>query len=134
MKKSFLTFVLLFSLVCIIEAQNVSVESIQFGTDVQNREIVNEDSVFSNTVEQVYCLTHIVGIEDTSTVTHVWYYNNEEKAQVELPVRGSDWRTWSSKSILQSWTGKWSVDVIGPNGDVLSTKSFTVDESMTSEQ
>lgn len=128
MKKVLLTPILLFSLTLFAKAQTASVESLQFGTDVQDREIVGADSVFSSTVERIYCLTRVTGVQDTATVTHVWYYDNDEMARVDLSVRGSNWRTWSSKTILPSWTGQWSVDVLGPDGEVLRTRYFTIEE------
>lgn len=128
MKNVLLTPILLLSLAFFAEAQTVSVETLQFGTDVQDREVVGADTTFSSSVERIFCLTRIAGVQDSASVTHVWYYDNDEKARVELPVRGSNWRTWSSKSILPSWTGQWSVDVLGPDGEVLRTQYFTIEE------
>lgn len=113
--------------------QTLTVSDFQFGTDVENRELVGTDSVFSNSVENIYCLTHITGARDTVTVTHVWYYNNEEKATVDLEVRSNSWRTWSSKRMLEAWTGNWSVDVLGPNGEILATKRFRIIEEAGTE-
>lgn len=127
MKKVILTTTLILCTVVLVQAQNLSVASIQFGTDVQNREVIGADSVFANTVGKIYCFTHVTGAEDTTTVTHIWYHDNAETAQVDLTIRSADWRTWSSKNILESWTGKWSVDVLGPNGEILETKQFTIE-------
>lgn len=110
-------------------AQEISVETFQFGTDVQDREIVDADTVFTNDVERIFCLTHITGMDENSTVTHIWYHDNQEMASVELPVRSNDWRTWSSKSLLPSWTGEWSVDVMDSEGNLLVSKSFVIEES-----
>jgi hypothetical protein len=46
--------------------------------------------------------------------------------RVPLNVAGTNWRTWSSKNIEQIWTGDWRVDVVGPDGAVLESVSFTV--------
>lgn len=129
MKNLTLTIFLIFCAVPPLLAQNYTVEDLEFGTSVENREIVGADSTFTGTVGQVYCLTRITGMQQESNVTHVWYYNGEEMARVELPVRGTNWRTWSSKSILPGWTGEWSVDIVGPDGDILSSGMFTVTES-----
>lgn len=132
MKKALLTTVLIFGVIALVQAQDITIQDIQIGTDVQDRAIVGADSVFADSVGQVYCFTHVTGApaQDTTTITHVWYYNNEEKAQVDLNVRSSDWRTWSSKTILESWTGQWSVDILGPNGDIIATKTFRVGDQM----
>ncbi|MDX1672914.1 MAG: DUF2914 domain-containing protein [Balneolaceae bacterium] len=129
MKKALLsTFAILFMTAFSAQAQ-IDVSSLQFGTDVENREIVGEDSVFTTDVGTVYCLTRITGVQDTAMVTHVWYHNNEEMGRVELPVRSNNWRTWSSKQIWETWTGEWSVDVLGPTGEVLKSETFTIEEA-----
>jgi hypothetical protein len=66
-------------------------------------------------------------MDGESSVTHVWYYENEEMARVELPVRSPNWRTWSSKSILPAWSGQWKVDILDPNDEVLVSESFTIE-------
>ena len=43
-----------------------------------------------------------------------------------LRVAGTNWRTWSSKNIDPMWTGSWRVDIVGPDGEVLQSVSFTV--------
>jgi hypothetical protein len=47
-------------------------------------------------------------------------------ARVPLRVAGSNWRSWSSKNIDPMWTGSWRVDIVGPDGTVLQSLSFTV--------
>lgn len=124
----FLFFTAAFSLNT-IQAQNLSVEMIQFGTDVENREVVGADTAFASSIETVYCFTHITGAEGTAEIAHVWYYNDEEKARVPLTVRSNSWRTWSSKRILPSWTGEWSVQVEDAEGNVLESGSFVIQEN-----
>lgn len=131
MKKILLTSIFLLSFSLVAEAQTVSVETLQFGTDVQSREVVGADTAFASSIGSVYCFTRITGVQDTATITHVWYYDDDEQARVELPVRGTNWRTWSSKTVLPSWTGRWSVDVLGPDGEVLRTEYFTIAQEET---
>ena len=113
------------------QAQELDVETIRFGMDVQERELVGEDSVFASTVGTVYAYTHITGAQDTTQVHHAWYYQDEEKARVSLNVRSSNWRTWSSKRILPSWTGTWRVMVEDADGNVLATGEFEVRDEET---
>lgn len=127
MKQILLTSIFILSLNPFLQAQDISVEAFEFGTDVQDREIVNADTVFSSDVERIFCLTHVTGMEEESTLTHIWYLDNQEMASVELPVRSSDWRTWSSKTILPDWTGEWSVDVHDSEGNLLMSKSIQVE-------
>lgn len=126
MKSIFAAAVLLLAFHSVSAGQALTVEEFQFGTAVENREIVNPDSSFSADVGQVYCFTRITGAESETSVTHIWYLDGVEMATVELPVRGPNWRTWSSKTIFSDWTGEWSVDLLDEEGNLLMTKTFTV--------
>lgn len=130
MKKRFYTFLLLFVLTSgIAHSQNLRVTQIEFATDVKNRQPVDVDTAFAANVGSVYCYTQIEGAEDTTQIAHAWYYKDEEKARIELDVRSNDWRTWSSKTIQQSWTGPWRVMIVDADGNVLATKSFVIRNS-----
>lgn len=135
MKKTVATTLFILSAVIAVNAQGLSVETIEFGTGIDNRNVVNVDSVFSNSIERVYCFTEVTGAgESTTTITHVWYMEDQEMARVELPVQGEKWRTWSSKYILENWTGEWSVDVLNSDGEVLATKTFQVESAVADQE
>lgn len=110
-------------------AQELSLATIQFGTEVENRELVGTDSTFAVSIGTVYCYTRLTGAEDSTEVAHVWYFRDQERARVPLQVRSSDWRTWSSKKILPSWVGEWSVRVEDAEGNVLGSRSFVINEN-----
>ncbi len=78
------------------------------------------------TVEKLYCFTRITGAVGETSVIHVWYHEEEEMARVELPVRSPDWRTWSSKTILPSWTGDWKVEILDSEENLLATVPFSL--------
>ncbi|MDX1591005.1 MAG: DUF2914 domain-containing protein [Balneolaceae bacterium] len=126
MKSFFITAILFLSLQTAAVSQSLTVEEFEFGTAVENREIVNPGTSFPADVEQVFCFTRISGAEDETTITHIWYLDGVEMATVDLPVRNSSWRTWSSKTIFSDWTGEWSVDVLDSEGNMLMSKTFTV--------
>ena len=107
-------------------AADLSVDQMVFCTGVEDREPVGADTAFAASVGQVYCYTQISGAEDETTVSHVWSLNGEEKASVELTVRGKTWRTWSSKRIPVEWDGTWRVEVKSADGNVLMSKEFVV--------
>lgn len=110
-------------------AQELSLATIQFGTEVENRELVGTDSTFAASIGTVYCYTRLTGAEDSTEIAHVWYFSDQERARVPLQVRSSDWRTWSSKKILPSWVGEWSVRVEDAEGNVLGSRSFVINEN-----
>ncbi|MDZ7714757.1 MAG: DUF2914 domain-containing protein [Balneolaceae bacterium] len=129
MKKLALTsFLILFLVTGTLSAQDLSVETIEIGTAVENRSIVGADSTFAPNVENLFCFTKVTGAQDTTEIYHVWFYKDEEKARTPLTIKSKDWRTWSSKTILDSWTGAWRVAVEDQNGNILAEKSFMVSE------
>lgn len=97
--------------------------------EIQEREPVNIDSVFSNEVGQIFCYTHIEGAGEETQIEHVWLHEGEERARVSLPVRSSNWRTWSSKRMVPSWTGSWKIEVRAADGSLLTTLDFTLTET-----
>lgn len=95
------------------EAEPVlSVEDMAFCAEVADREPVSRDSTFSPDIGQIICWTNVLNGGGEGSVEHVWYYNGEEMARVELPAKYSRNRIWSSKKILPDWTGKWTVAVM----------------------
>lgn len=107
----------------------VTVENIQVCTSVEDRQPVGSDTTFIADVEQLYCFTEVSSDQDSTTISHVWYYNDQEMVNVELAVKGKTWRTWSSKKIVVDWAGNWRVDVLSAAGEVLASKKFTVQEA-----
>lgn len=95
-------------------------------TGVEDRQPVDNMTSFAADVGRVYCWTRIVGAEGETQIEHVWYKADEEMARVSLTIGGSNWRTWSSKNIEPSWTGDWRVDIVGPDGTVLDSVTFTI--------
>lgn len=96
-------------------------------TAVDDRQPADTLSTVPADVGRVFLWTRVTGAEGETRVAHVWHHGGEERARVELRVASPDWRTWSSKRILPSWTGAWRVEVTGPGGEVLETVSFTVE-------
>lgn len=100
-------------------------------TEIVDRMPVGEASSFPASVGQVFVWSRITGGASESTVKHVYSHNGTEVASVELRVNGSSWRTWSSKSILPSWTGDWEVKVVDASGATIGSASFTISASET---
>lgn len=121
---TFLLLFLLFSASFAQEKAGVSVVEMEFCAGLENRQPVGASSQFFNAIDRIYCYTRIQGAAETTTVRHVWYFDGQEKADVELPVRSSSWRTWSSKRMLLKWAGVWRVDVVTADGTVLLSKEF----------
>ena len=106
----------------------IVVEDIQICTSVEDRQPVGADTSFSKDRGQLWCFTKLSSDQDTASISHVWYYNDKEMLRVELDVNAKTWRTWSSKRIMDSWTGTWRVDVLSSDGNILTSKQFTIQE------
>jgi hypothetical protein len=94
---------------------------------VEAREPVGEATSFPADVDRVFLFSRIVGAQGDTAVYHVWKHGEMERAKVELAVRSSSWRTWSSKRILPSWTGEWTVEIQDTAGNVLESVSFVIE-------
>jgi len=108
-----------------IETQDgLRVGTMAICTGIENREPVGASTNFFEPSQKLYCFTRIEGAADTLTVTHVWYFEGEKKGLKDLAVKSMSWRTWSSKTMLNSWSGTWRVDILGPDGEVLKSQEF----------
>lgn len=93
-------------------------------TAVVDRQPVDRVEVFPRQNGTLYCFTRIVGAEGETTVYHLWYYGDELMSRVELSVKSPNWRTWSSKKLLEDWPGAWRVEIQDAQGTLLGELSF----------
>jgi len=107
------------------EAIGLKVEAI-LGTGLEEREIIGEAYIFPSSIGRVYCWTLVLGSEEPTEITHVWYYGEEKMAEVKLSIKSQRYRTWSYKTILPEWVGNWRVEVVDAIGDLLKSISFEV--------
>jgi hypothetical protein len=102
-------------------------EELVFCAGVKDLTPVGASATFPSDIFRVYCYTTLVGAEDTTTVVHNWYYADAGMATVELPVKSSRWRTWSSKRMVSGWRGRWKVEVTSADGMVIESREFTLE-------
>ena len=108
------------------EAASLEVAVGAICTDVVDREPVGAGNAFEVSLGKVYCFTTIVGAHSPTEVTHVWYFGDIERSRVNLAIKASSWRTYSSKRIQGHEIGDWHVDVLGPEGEFLKTLQFKI--------
>lgn len=121
--------ILIFAFLQLANAQvtpAVEVNEMVICTGVEDRTPIEADTTFLSTVGQLCCFTKVSSATESSTISHVWYYVDKEMARVDLQVNGENWRTWSSKRIVEDWKGDWRVDVLSETGEVLMSKGFKV--------
>ena len=107
-------------------AQGLSVSESAVATNVVDRMPVESGTSFRADVGRVYAWTRVTGAEEGTTIHHVWIQDDIERADLELQIGGSPWRTWSNKAIPPEWAGDWRVEVRDSGGNVIETLSFTV--------
>ena len=130
--KSLTTSVIGFALVALLaplgaSAQaNLSVSEASISTNVVDRMPTGVSNSFVSSVERVYAWTRIEGASAQTMIHHVWIHEGVERADIQLQVGGSPWRTWSNKAVPAEWAGDWRVEVRDSGGNVLDTINFTV--------
>lgn len=130
--KTLTTTVIALAMVALLAPETVSAQSgltvpeSSIATMVVDRAPTGTGMTFPANVERLYAWTRIQGAAAGTTVHHVWIQGDVERADIELRIGGSPWRTWSNKAIMPEWTGDWRVEVRDDRGNVLETIRFTV--------
>jgi hypothetical protein len=94
--------------------------------DVVDREPDGYGTSFPVSVGKLYCFTKITGAQSPTQITHVWLFDGNERARIDLAVNSSNWRTYSSKIIQPHELGTWRVDVLDSGGKILKRLEFEV--------
>jgi hypothetical protein len=110
------------------ESTPVQIARMTICRDVVDREPVDPGENFEASIGRLFCFTKVVGVTEPVLITHAWYFGDTERARVELPVKSSSWRTYSSKMIMANEIGDWHVEVISPDGELLNTVKFKITE------
>lgn len=83
---------------------------------------------FPSNIKKLYCYTKITGGEQGDMIYHKWYYGDKLMASPKLAIKSAEYRTYSSKNILDTWVGEWKVKIVNSkNNQVLSTLYFTIE-------
>ena len=104
-------------------AARIKVEKMVTAAAVENKEPVNETSVFDAATGRVYAWTRVTASEAPVKIKHIYYVNDKKLTEVELNINARAYRAWSSKSV---WPGNWKVEAVDEAGEVLAAVIFTV--------
>jgi hypothetical protein len=94
-----------------------------FTTAIEQREPLDEVRELGSDVGQIFFFSEIVDREGHA-ILHRWKYEGEIVAEVPIEIGGARWRVHSSKTLMPSLTGEWSVEVVDMDGTVLHEASF----------
>lgn len=107
------------------EESALVLEDIAICKAVEDREPEGIGTVFPDDLDKMFCFTKIGGAQDTTYVTHVWYFGDKEIVKVNLPIKSVSWRTWSSK-MVDMGLGKGYVEIVAEDGTVLGKADFEI--------
>ena len=115
-----------------LKTKKLKLNEIMICRDIYKRNPVKPGNEFINTVDTLFCYTKISNSGLKKQVKHVWFYENKEMTTVRYNIKPSfNYRSWSRKKIMKNQIGKWRVDVIDGNDELLGSISFNVN-SITS--
>ena len=95
-----------------------------FTIGVDNREpVIQVNSIDSSSYTAISFFTELTDLTGHN-VTHQWTFNDQVMFEKTFEVKGPRWRVWTSKTLIPSWVGTWTVNVLDDDRSVLSSKSF----------
>jgi len=109
------------------EGPSLKVAEAAVATSVENLVPQGVSDRFPSSVGKLYAFTRITGATKDTIIWHLWFYGDKLMAEVRLPVKSVNWRTYSSKRIFPGWTGEWRVDITDEDGLLLETLYFTIE-------
>lgn len=95
---------------------------------VQEREPIDvlPSEVYTDEFEEkLYFFTELNNFTPQQ-VTHVWQYNGNTMAEIPLDISSNHFRTFSSKNIMTTQTGDWTVQLRDKEQKILAEKSFRI--------
>lgn len=99
----------------------LAVVEARLGTDVQNKDLVGEDSSFVQN-SKVYIWMNVTG-GPADSIEVTWKHEDHTYA-TRLRIGGSPWRSWAYKTV--AFAGEWTVTVTDATGNVLKEMPFSV--------
>jgi len=124
--KTFITLAAICTLAATAAAEPLSIGNIAFGTGIENHAVTGVDTTFTLDAGRIYCWTVVQNAGAADTTYHTWTLDGAFIQKVPLAVRGARYRTNSYKTLLESNTGTWTVEVTDQQGNRLAIDSVTV--------
>ena len=125
----FVCFIIFISF-ALAQENKLEVNQMDFCEKIEAGKPVGISTIFADTISSVYCFTVMAEVEDSVAISHIWYHNDMEISELELMVKPDSLAIWSSKAMMEEWTGTWRVDVVAPDGKILMSKEFMLQATM----
>jgi hypothetical protein len=95
-----------------------------FTIGIDNHEpVIMVDSIDSSSYTSITFFTELNGLSGHN-VTHQWTHNDKVMFEKTFEVKAERWRVWTSKTLIPSWTGSWTVNVLDEDRSVMASSSF----------
>ena len=95
-----------------------------FTIGIDNHEpVLGISSISSESFTSISFFTELNEL-DGHNITHQWTFNGKIMFEKTFEVKSARWRVWTSKTLIPSWTGMWTVNVLDDDRSVLSSSSF----------
>ena len=95
------------------------------GTSVADKALVGAAESFPASAGRLACFARVMNATD-SEIEFVWYKGDVEQGRVKQSVKGSPWRTWSTKTLPANAAGEWRCDVV-QGEKVLQSVKFRIE-------
>ena len=95
------------------------------GTSVADRALIGAAESFAASAGKLACFARITNATD-SEIEFVWYKGDAEQSRIKQMVKGSPWRTWSTKTLPADAAGDWRCDVV-QGEKVLQSVKFRIE-------
>ena len=95
-----------------------------FTIGIDNHEpVLIVSSISSGSYTSISFFTELNDL-DSHNITHQWTFNDKVMFEKTFEVKSARWRVWTSKTLIPSWTGLWTVNVLDDDRSVLTSSSF----------
>ena len=106
-------------------AQSGATAEAAVGTSVADKALVGAAESFPASAGRLACFARVMNATD-SEIEFVWYKGDAEQGRVKQSVKGSPWRTWSTKTLPANAAGEWRCDVV-QGEKVLQSVKFRIE-------
>ena len=102
------------------------------GIDVEDRMPVGVATHFGQDVGKVWAWARVKNAGEPTQIQMVWKREGVVKSRLTLDVgTSSGWRTWSRKTMRTKDVGRWTVEITGPDGEMLDVMTFDISAGET---
>lgn len=109
------------------KVNTLDVKEIIICRGVYKRNPIKPGFEFTNNVDSLFCYTKISNSGPKKEIKHLWYFNDKKVTTVVYNIKTAyNYRSWSRKTILPSQTGKWRVEIVDENDELLASRHFSV--------